>query len=585
MLNPNKDRLNYGNILYPPFKHKLDFAIGTSYSLDLYALACSTLSLSLSQQIDSSIKDNPICLLEILRKTADKISLFCEKGKIQYSSNPNQLYILLEDMVFEVDNPKNKYSFHPKFWLLRFIDEKDNVKYRLIVLSRNLTFDKSWDVSFTMEGHKTNKKTSKNDAISEFINYLIRQAIDENADKNSTVDKKTEKMREILEELKYIKFELESEIFDDFEFIVNGIDNDGYSIQNYPLFKENWDELFIMSPFLNENEIKKFDSRKNSNSKAMLITREASLRGFDPKFFNDFDVYVLKDEITGVESLTSEEFQIPNQDIHAKIYFMERGNDCELYLGSLNASNSALNGNVECMIKLNTNKNKFNIKNLIEDIFNGEIENPNSPFRHVSEVEDVGTSDPIEKLDLIFKKILRLNFTSKATLNDDMYNLEVNVDDYDENQFQGCKIEIKPLLGNFKALSKHLKFELPKSKLSKFFVLRVSHDNVNIKRIIKIQIDGMLEDRQNDIILSLIKEPAAFISYVSLLMYENEIFDYASEGSSSKIREDIKRITTQPVDLYEKMLKTAYYNPDIIRNLEILFNIYIAMYHFQRNTG
>ena len=38
MLNPNNDRLDYGQVLAPPVNYKLDFAIGTTYSLDLDAL-------------------------------------------------------------------------------------------------------------------------------------------------------------------------------------------------------------------------------------------------------------------------------------------------------------------------------------------------------------------------------------------------------------------------------------------------------------------------------------------------------------------------------------------------------------------
>ena len=38
MLNPNNDRLDYGQVLAPPVNYKLDFAIGTTYSLDLDAV-------------------------------------------------------------------------------------------------------------------------------------------------------------------------------------------------------------------------------------------------------------------------------------------------------------------------------------------------------------------------------------------------------------------------------------------------------------------------------------------------------------------------------------------------------------------
>ena len=34
MLNPNQDRLDYGQVLTPPVGFQLDFAVGTTYSLE-----------------------------------------------------------------------------------------------------------------------------------------------------------------------------------------------------------------------------------------------------------------------------------------------------------------------------------------------------------------------------------------------------------------------------------------------------------------------------------------------------------------------------------------------------------------------
>ena len=80
MLRPDQNRLNYGELLAPPATYHLDFAIGTTYSLDLDALVGATMSLGLSAETDTNLAKNPVCLLEALKKTADKIALFCEAG-------------------------------------------------------------------------------------------------------------------------------------------------------------------------------------------------------------------------------------------------------------------------------------------------------------------------------------------------------------------------------------------------------------------------------------------------------------------------------------------------------------------------
>ena len=48
MLNPENDRLDYGKILTPPGGYSLDFAVGTTYSLDLDALTGASIAFVLS---------------------------------------------------------------------------------------------------------------------------------------------------------------------------------------------------------------------------------------------------------------------------------------------------------------------------------------------------------------------------------------------------------------------------------------------------------------------------------------------------------------------------------------------------------
>ena len=78
MLKPSSDRLDYGKILAPEANYKFDFAIGTTYSLDLDALVGGCIALGLAEDTDSELLKNPVYLLEALRTTGHKIALFCE---------------------------------------------------------------------------------------------------------------------------------------------------------------------------------------------------------------------------------------------------------------------------------------------------------------------------------------------------------------------------------------------------------------------------------------------------------------------------------------------------------------------------
>ena len=438
MLNPKNNRLDYGSILSPPNNYELDFAIGTTYTLDLDALVGASISLGLSTEIDSDLNKNPIFLLEALRSTGDKVALFCESGQIKLPNKPTPLYILLEEMVFQVTNENNvKYSkyasFHPKVWLIRYTNDENEILYRIIVLSRNLTFDRSWDLTFTMDGRKASKSSSKNNPLIKFIEYLS---------KYSTDDDKTAKIHQILDELSFVEFELNSP-FEGFEFIVNGI-NDSFAIQNHQLFTSNsLDKLLIMTPFLSKDVIEGFNSRKNPKSPATLITR---LQSLDKDLtLDNFDVYALKDEIVDGESLISGETEeFTKQDIHAKMYVVEKTKYTDLYLGSLNASHNALYGNIEFIIKLWARKRRFNINKVLKEVFNGEADGPDNPFQLIDLNNlKLGESDE-NNLNLVVKGIVRLTAAAKIIEDGDKYDIELEF----ENDCDKYDITVNPLLSN-----------------------------------------------------------------------------------------------------------------------------------------
>ena len=590
MLNPKNNRLDYGSILSPPLNYELDFAIGATYSLDLDALVGASISLGLSAESDSDLNKNPIFLLEALRSTGDKIALFCESGQIKLPNKPTPLYILLEEMVFQVINDNNtkfsKYaSFHPKTWVLRYVNHENDVLYRFVVLSRNLTFDRSWDLSFSMDGKHTYKQTSKNNPLINFIKYLSRYSN----------DVKRDRINEIAKELEFVHFELKSP-FEGFEFIVNGIDNPN-PIQNQQLFKSNsLENLLIMSPFLSQGVINDFNERKNQKSKAILITRLNSLGQLKCENLDKFEFYALKDEVIDGESLLSDESeqslkdkkdensdddfkdetvdnekliseeskQFPKQDIHAKMYVVEKTKYTDLYLGSLNASDNALNGNVEFMIKLWAQKRRFNINKLLKAMFNDGKDNPFKLVNIETIKEPLGEGS---NLNLVVKNIVRLNGNAKIISKQDSYDLEVRFEK-DCNKYD---IEINPLLSNKTTkFSRKIIFKnLTKVQLSEFFVITVANGEETINRVIKIPVDNFPEDRQKDVISKVINDKTAFIKYAAFLLGDEYVLSSIEEDGEGE-GGNTNKFTLQLPELYEKMLKSAMYAPEKFVELEFL---------------
>lgn len=582
MLNPNNDRLDYGKVLAPPEGYQLDFAIGTTYSLDLDALVGACLALGLSEDTDSDLMKNPICLLEALRTTGDKVALFCEAGQIHTPNSVTSLYILLEKMVFQVNTSKRKGitkypSFHPKFWLLRYVNEKNEPLYRVVVLSRNLTFDRSWDITFCMDGKVNRRKTLKTEPVIDFVAFLVGNLT---ADDNGK--SKQKRMKAVMRELPYVHFELDSKEFEDFEFLPVGIKNSRGGFHGVedsafaPLYKDTFHELLIMSPFLTGSVIKDFNDRNTYINKTdyMLITRAMSLDKLKPEDCSNFRIFTMKDAVIDGESAISEEdVQIQKQDIHAKVYMVRKNSDSYLYLGSLNASHNAMYGNVEFMMMLKSKNRYLNLSKLSDALFDGSEDATSNPFQEVY----LSNALPIDKeqemqsvLENYIKEISRMKPNAVISKNEDKYDLTVCFEKYEQCQYM---VRISPLLSNkIEELAETVQFHsLQLTQLSEFYKIAITDGLRTVQRVIIIQTEGLPEDREKAVVNSVVKDKECFYRYIAFLLGENLVLgaveaNYTAQGSGAFMNQKEIQIPA----LYEKMLQTATTAPERFKEIDYL---------------
>ncbi len=581
MFEPNKDRVDYGELLSCPENYKLDFAIGTTYSLDLDALVGISLALGLGAETDSDLVHNPVCLLEALRLTGDNIALFCEGGQIHLPSKPSPLYILLEQMVYQITTEKVKGlshypSFHPKFWLLRFLHCKTGfVKYRVAVMSRNLTFDQSWDVTFSMEGEKSSKRSSQNSPVCDFLKYLLINFPDSDMTNN-----KRKKIEAITKELPYIAFDLQSKEFNDFEFIPVGIPNgrnSKYDItaSQYSLFNERFDELLVITPFLSKEVIRKLnDNASGDHNSNILITRADSLAKLSDDDCSNFSIYTLRDEVIDGESVISEESDTvtAKHDIHAKLYMTRKGSSSELYLGSLNASQNALYGNIEFMIKLSSKNRYLNLDKMKEALFN--VSDGENPFIEVYPPEGAKEEES-PKLDKYIKELCRCPHHAIAEETGERYRLTVSFESLPHSP-EDIAIEISPLLSKKTAvMSEEVIFEdIELTKLSEFYKVKVSNTDESVCRVIKIDTEGIPEDRERKIVADVINNKEAFYRYIAFLLGDNYVsssLEIENMDLSGTALGDNRKPVMLP-SLYEKMLKTAAISPEKLKEIGYLID-------------
>ena len=577
----NSDRTDYGNILMPPKGYKLESAVGTTYSLDLEALTSVAVCLGLSEEVDSRLMQNPICMLNALQKVSDRLILFCEAGQIKVPSKPTALSVLLEKIVVEVALPRDKSmgrypAFHPKTWVLSYINSEGDRNYRFVVMSRNLTFDRSWDISFAMDSSKKVRQKRKSKPICKFLEYLAcnvnKQCID--------YTKKRNLIRKMMKEIKDISFSLDSNVFgENFEILPLGIGEKAYKIENDKLFctqKGNADstfnDLIVMSPFLSRGVIADFNiaDRALAECSRTLITRRSELGKLRECDVNNFTIYTLKDEIIdGEDEISDESSDKRKQDIHAKIYLRRKYADVDLYLGSMNASYSVINKNVEMMVKLSTKNKHLNGERFLDDIFCGNADDTKNPFEQVTiesaidDTADINRNILEDKIKYLCRT-KKIAYISKDESNTDRYNIKIEFSgiDTDEN------IMISPINSKRKhILSEYVEFlDMDILQLSEFYKVEIKSGDTVLNRIIMIPTIGFPDNRENIVVNSVIGDKVSFIEYISLVLGDDYILSMI-EGK--QIRESgifSKKSGIMPA-IYEKMLRVAVTEPEKIKDI------------------
>lgn len=560
MFDTAHNRLSYSELLQPEIGYALDFAVGFTYSLDLEALLGIPVSLGLMDEADSELMKSPFYLLEAIRKSSDNLAIFCNAGGIALPQKIQSVFSLLENSVFEI-KLSNRQNFHPKLWFIKYTNNDGQSYIKLLVLSRNLTFDNSIDLCVAMQGDITRVKRNKNKPLADMLTFVSGYA-------SKT---KKQKITELAEDILHVKaFELEHP-FEDYEFLPLGIT--GYDKENTRLFNSKYD-IFIVSPFLSDDIICEL-SRCPYNK--VLVTRKASVSSL---VINRFDsVYITKD------ILNDNELGI-KQDIHAKLYFTITNEGNFLYIGSANASYNAFHKNVEFLLKLKYKPNCVGFKTF----FNDFIPDENCPYEKIEAAPEMLPADEVQSsIDKAFKEAIYALKGAKIVANGDVYDIQVEAKGLKTEEI----VKIAPL--QRQDLLQQLQIQtllkgMLLRELSEFYIISVQDQKI----VIKIDTKGIPVERDSSIYKSIINTKTKFLSYLSFMLSENYTATVLEDSEYMHLMQGGEEdLSNAPVyaAVYEKMLKVIHQNParlkevaDLIRRLDhdIVGDEFLEMYkHFE----
>ena len=269
MLEPD-DRHTLLDALRPPSGFVLDRAVGTTFTLDLQALMTAPVSFALFD-VDTAEDGSATQtgLLDAIRRNAGRMDVFCQAGEIGLPATFRPLVAYVEEVVHEVTPPAKGFIFHPKVWAIRFRSPGGELTYRLLCLSRNLTFDRSWDTVLRLDGspaRRTRALTSRNRPLSKFVQCLPQLAV------KSLDVARIEAIHTLADELLGVEFELPAG-FSELEFWPLGIP--GFA--KWPFAMDGWTHtrLLVISPFLYGGLLERLSA---SRERDVLVSRAGITR-------------------------------------------------------------------------------------------------------------------------------------------------------------------------------------------------------------------------------------------------------------------------------------------------------------------
>ena len=580
--------------LRPPVGYELDRAIGTTFSLDLLALLTAPLSFTIFgwEEEDGAPNADPLALFEGLRRYSDRISIFCQVGQIAVPTSSPLLLGYLEDSVIEVMPDTPGRIFHPKVWALRFVSEDGPVMYRLLVLSRNLTFDRSWDTVLALEGEVSGRKrgNAANRPLGDFFAALPDLAV------RDVPERAREATNLVQEEVRRTDFELPAG-FDGVRFWPLGLSRR----RQWP-FVDRVDRMLCISPFVGKGLLDRLPGR----SGGVLVSRHEELDRLDPGAVGTFgQAFVLRQEAEPEDEAPEEESgkapddpseqTHPEDDenetlrgLHAKLYVADAGWNARVWTGSANATHAAFSGNVEFMVELSGKKSVCGIDRIL-DASDGSTGLKDILQRYEPPSEPAERDEIRKLLESRYEDVRRdiVGSSPKAAVKvsgegTDRYEVALEVEEGAAIP-EGVAIRCWPITLRegqsnriFDLSASIAEFELSLEALTPFFAFAVTatEGDASYSRrfVLKVPLSGAPENRREAIVEALLSDRSRVMRLIFMLLAEGSPEEHRISLLLGRSRTGETMSNgpggVQSIPLFEEIVRALWNNPRAIDRIE-----------------
>lgn len=571
MLKPD-ERAHLLELLRPPQGCQLDFAVGTTFSLDLLSAMMVPLSFALFdwEQPDGRPEADPLALLEALRRYQDRFTIFCQAGQIRLPPKYPPLVAFLEPCIHEVQAPDEKGIFHPKVWALRFLADDGEVRYRLLCLSRNLTFDRCWDTVVALDGELADRSTAiaANHPLGDFFAALPKMALKA----RPVPSERRTRIREMSDELRRVRWTW-PEGFEDREcrFWVGGLDG-----REAAPFEHNIEKCLIVSPFLTDSVVKWF---QETGGKVHLVSRPEELQNLPAPTLKECKTVRFIQPQPPDDEVGDGLMEVgPNEvleGLHAKLFVIDHGWYASIYSGSFNATNHALNHNVEFMIELVGKKSRFGVDQFLQQ--------EKGAMRFADLLQDFNPSGAAAEIDETGRKLDELLQATKRELaaggprlfvspagDVGLFDVTLKWDRYPAFS-EAVEVEAWPITQQAErgqVVAESIVFpRLSHEGLTPLIAFRITAKHGKVRResvfVMNLPLGGAPADRQERILASLISGRDQLLRYI--------LFILSAGDEAAATSGDLRRWITEPAPggerppptplLLESMLRALHRDP------------------------
>ena len=571
MLQPDERSLLVDG-LRPPPGMQLDYAVGTTFSLDLEALLIAPVTFAL---FDARIAEgeggtDPLSILEAVRRHAGNIDLFCQAGQINLPSEYRPITAYLEDAVHPSAAQRPHHLFHPKVWVLRFRSETDTA-YRLLVLSRNLTFSRSWDVVVRIEG-VPGAPDPANEPLARFLEALPDLRVQQ--------ERELPRPMQLADEIRSVKWTLPDGCTD-LAFMAWGIGAD----PELPKYHR----LLAIAPFASSPRL---DKLATSGKSDVLISRSATLDRVDRAVLERFgSVYTMSstaaDETEPDIHATEELAERPGDELvglHAKVYVLEHGSTSTVIAGSTNATEAGFGGNVEFAVGLTGRTRELGITEVLgSDEQQGSLLAMLEPYGPTEVVEEPGDVEKVQqRLEELGRQLAGIGFSLDVEEQEgDVFRLTLS-GDRSVPHLGSASLAVWPIsrpaaaiglksgsaiVGEFSGLS----IQAITSFLCLELTERVGREHITARFVVNAALTGAPENRHQRILTAALQSKGDVMRYLLFLL--------ADLGDSDAVAEVTRLIASHNGDaggpaheipLFESMVRALDRRPASLDHIQRL---------------